>query len=248
MKKAILYVFHGSRLKQSNEEAILFFYSCKNFADFSIQHYSFLELASPTIEEGFEKCIQSGATEIAVVPVLLFSAGHAKKDIPLILSSVKKKYPEVIIRYGQTLSVREAMVDVIEEKVNDTINKSGITNQKFRLILIGRGSKDQEMQRNFQQLTKMVENRLQTKVDYCFLTAAQPLFKDVLENVQVKQDETIIFVPYLLFKGLLLKGIERDLQKVNGNVLLTDYIGQNEKVQKLVVERANEAFLQSAFG
>lgn len=245
MKKGILYIFHGSRRHQSNKEAIQFFHSSSKLAPISIQHYSFLELAAPTIEEGFEKCVDNGATEISVVPVLLFSAGHAKKDIPNVLIKLKKKYPQVTIRYGQPLGVHEAMIDVIEEKIDKAIKVFKLKNQNIKFIIIGRGSKDEEMQRDFQQMAQMVERRLGQKTEYCFLTAAKPLFQDVLKNLTNEHDETIVFVPYLLFTGLLLKGIERELQKSNKSFFLTEHIGQHHNVQQLVVTRALEAFLES---
>ncbi|GAK00146.1 uroporphyrinogen-III methyltransferase [Geomicrobium sp. JCM 19055] len=41
------------------------------------QTYGFIELSSPTIAEAMNHCVQNGATEITVVPVLLLTAGHA---------------------------------------------------------------------------------------------------------------------------------------------------------------------------
>ncbi len=77
--KAILYICHGSRLKAAKEEAVAFITSCMNRVEVSIQEICFLELASPTIDEGFRTCVKRGATEIIVIPVFLLAAGHVKK-------------------------------------------------------------------------------------------------------------------------------------------------------------------------
>ncbi|MGM2836781.1 CbiX/SirB N-terminal domain-containing protein, partial [Bacillus cereus group sp. Bce025] len=55
--KAILYICHGSRLKAAKEEAVAFITSCMNRVEASIQEICFLELASPTIDEGFRTCV-----------------------------------------------------------------------------------------------------------------------------------------------------------------------------------------------
>lgn len=79
--KAILYICHGSRLKAAKEEAVAFITSCMNHVEASIQEICFLELASPTIDEGFRTCVKRGATEIIVIPVFLFSGRSCEKRI-----------------------------------------------------------------------------------------------------------------------------------------------------------------------
>ena len=48
-----------------------------------IQKIAFLELTKPTISDAVTETILEGATEIMIVPVLLFAAAHYKCDIPL---------------------------------------------------------------------------------------------------------------------------------------------------------------------
>lgn len=69
--KAVLYICHGSRLKAAKEEAVAFITSCMNRVEASIQEVCFLELASPTIDEGFRTCVKRGATEVIVIPVFI---------------------------------------------------------------------------------------------------------------------------------------------------------------------------------
>src|SRR5688500_8451642 len=42
----------------------------------------FLELAQPTIEEGLQRLAQRGVQRVLIIPLLLFTAGHAKQDVP----------------------------------------------------------------------------------------------------------------------------------------------------------------------
>lgn len=77
--KAVLYICHGSRLKTAKEEAIQFITSCMSRIEATIQEVCFLELANPSIEDGFRTCVKRGATEIIAIPVFLLAAGHVKK-------------------------------------------------------------------------------------------------------------------------------------------------------------------------
>ncbi|WP_243289931.1 sirohydrochlorin chelatase [Bacillus sp. FJAT-47783] len=245
MTKAVLYVFHGSRLKQTKEEALTFFNYCQQSAPFSIQYYAFLELSNPSIEEGVKQCIESGATEIAIIPILLFAAGHAKKDIPKILQKLKEQYPFVHLYYGKPLGVNESMVNTIVEKVESVIKKSRSLSKQIKLVMIGRGSRDVKMQENFQKLCSNVQKRLNLETKWCYLTAAEPTFQQMIKQVQKDAGNQYIFVPYLLFSGFLLKKIENELtsaQPSHGDWVLADYIGQHPNVHRLVVQRGEEAF------
>ncbi|MFP6334308.1 CbiX/SirB N-terminal domain-containing protein, partial [Bacillus subtilis] len=99
----VLYVSHGSRIKEATDEAISFIESVKQSIDIPLQEICFLELAQPDIQQGVEKLIAKGATEISVIPVLLLSAGHYFKDIPKEIDEIKTQYPEVTFTYGEPL-------------------------------------------------------------------------------------------------------------------------------------------------
>lgn len=246
MTKAVLYVFHGSRLHEAKEEAITFFHYCREQTSFQNEHYAFLELATPTIEEGVKQCIKDGAKQIAVVPVLLFSAGHAKKDIPSILSRLKEPYPYIEFLYGKPLGVHDWMVEIVVEKVKKAMILLGNKPKVRKIILIARGSKDENMQNDFNAICHQVEENVQIHTEGCYLTAAEPSFQRVVEEVKNRsKEEQYIFIPYFLFTGLLIKKIEKELrtqpQEANSWILM-DYIGQHRNIHLLVSIRAQEAF------
>ena len=66
--KAVLYICHGSRLKTAKEEAIQFITSCMSRIEGLFKKFV-LELANPSIEDGFRTCVKRGATEIIAIPV-----------------------------------------------------------------------------------------------------------------------------------------------------------------------------------
>ena len=80
--QAILYIGHGTRLAKGVAQCNTFIEQVKQRTPLSIQETAFLEIVEPSIEEGVKRCIEQGATKIAIIPLLLLTAHHAKLDIP----------------------------------------------------------------------------------------------------------------------------------------------------------------------
>src|ERR1051325_3043359 len=57
----------------------------------------FLEIRQPDMADAFDHLADRGAQHVAVMPLLLLAAGHAKRDIPASLARLTKKYPEIAI-------------------------------------------------------------------------------------------------------------------------------------------------------
>src|SRR5690625_7298954 len=82
-----------------------------------IQGICFLELAAPNISEGSAACVARGASKVAVVPILLLTAHHAKRDIPLEIEAGKIRYPHVVFTYGETFGVHTKIVDSLFDRL-----------------------------------------------------------------------------------------------------------------------------------
>lgn len=233
MKKAVLYVCHGSRLKEARDEAVDFITSCKAHVDAEIQEISFLELAEPSIQEGFAACVEKGATHIAVVPLLLLTAVHAKKDIPEEINTCMGEYPEIAVSYGRPIGVHEKLIESVILHLNSVVD---------HVVLIGRGSSDPAVKRDLGAIAEKVRQRSGMKtVQTCFLTACEPSFSGILEEMSATK-EPVLFIPYLLFTGLLMKDIQAKIKKSgNPHLQLGKYLGYNHLVREAFVERTHEA-------
>lgn len=112
---ALLVVAHGSRRQQSNDEVFQIAdklrVSCHD--DYSIVHSGFLELASPSIPDGIEQCINDGATHITVLPYFLNSGRHVVEDVPDIVKTVSQQHPGVDIVIAPHLGASPLMVDLL---------------------------------------------------------------------------------------------------------------------------------------
>ncbi|MGD7054405.1 sirohydrochlorin chelatase [Sutcliffiella horikoshii] len=239
MTRAILYVGHGTRSKKGAEEAKEFLGRVIARVDAPIQEVCFLELTEPFIPEGFERCVEKGATEITVVPIFLLTAGHIKEDIPEALEPLREKYPEVNVKIAPAFGVQERIVNAISELVRAAVGKVDAADS---VLLVGRGSSDPAIHEAFSEIRTGIAERLGvSRVDVCYLAATTPLFAEGIEEISVDAADRVLVVPYLLFAGLLLSEVEREVRKrkrVGQDVLLIEPLSRHEVIQDIVVERA----------
>ncbi len=77
---------------------------------------AFLELAEPDIPTAVERLYQSGVRQLVVVPILIFSAGHAQKDIPDAVESAASPFGMRILRQCSSLCLDPTIVALSAER------------------------------------------------------------------------------------------------------------------------------------
>lgn len=75
-----------------------------------------MELAHPTVAEGFAACVAAGATEIVVHPYLLASGRHAEEDIPRLAAEAARAHPGVRYAVTPPLGVHPKLGEVVLER------------------------------------------------------------------------------------------------------------------------------------
>lgn len=226
---AVLYVCHGSRVKEGADQAVAFIERCKKNLDVPIQEVCFLELAYPTIEQGFEACIEQGATRIAIVPLLLLTAAHAKHDIPEEIHKVYERYPQVEVLYGEPFGVDERVVDILVERINETnVDK----HEDSMVLLVGRGSSDPAVKKDFNEIAQLLKGKGAFKeVSTCYLAAAAPNLKEGLHLAKQTSYKQVFVLPYLLFTGILMNEIKEELEQLSTDdqqFILANYLGYHD--------------------
>ncbi|PLT32942.1 sirohydrochlorin chelatase [Bacillus sp. V5-8f] len=239
---AILYICHGSRVKKACEEAISFVKACMKDNPAPIQEYCFLELAEPTIEEAYKRCVERGATRIIVVPILLLTAVHAKEDIPNELKRIGTAFPDVHMVYGRPIGVHPYMIDILVERISETGKK---VDEDSVVLIIGRGSSDPDVKRDLSEIAGLLKQKTGvSKVETCFLTAAEPSFEEALETVKESSFKKVFIIPYLLFTGILMNSIQQTIKKSfpdgEKEYVLCNYLGYHPLIGEILQERVEE--------
>jgi len=113
--QALVLIAHGSRRQASNQEVMDLASRLQQSAgdSYPLIEPGFLELASPSIPEAIESCIQSGATSVVVVPYFLAAGRHVVEDIPQIVKPVAEQHPDVTIRISEHIGLSDSMTRLI---------------------------------------------------------------------------------------------------------------------------------------
>ncbi len=114
-RTGLLVVGHGSRRAEANEtlRAVAALVAARG--SFHAVGPAFLELASPTIPEGYADMVAAGCDEVVVHPYFLYPGNHSTLDIPAALASCTD-VPWVVT---EPLGVHPALVDVVLDRVRE---------------------------------------------------------------------------------------------------------------------------------
>ncbi len=125
----ILLVGHGTRDPQG---IACFHQTAKLFRQHAVQHglagpiaFSFLELAEPSIADGFRQLARAGARRVLVVPVLLFAAGHAKVDIPGEVSAASQQVGLQVTGQTQPLEWQSSLLELSALRFQHALDQPG---------------------------------------------------------------------------------------------------------------------------
>lgn len=239
--QALLFVGHGSRIREAQAQASEFITSCMKLKPVPIQEMCFLELASPSVPEGVSSCIERGATQIAIIPIFLLAADHVKKDIPLIIEGLSKQYPHVTFTYGQEIGLHNRMIDLLLERITE---KGKPDPSQSILILVGRGSSDPSVIQSMEIIKNRLKNRkLFNSVETSYLAAAAPSFEVALEQASKSGYKKVYVLPYLLFTGILMKSMQKTVSRytsTNQKMILCNYLGFHPILKEIISDRVEE--------
>lgn len=241
--QGILYISHGSRIKEATSEAMACITAVKQQINIPLQAVCFLELAEPNVSQGIDYLVSKGATRIAVVPVLLLRAGHYYKDIPQAITHAKKKYERVTFTIGQPLGVQDRLIDILVERIEETEIK---VKKDAKILVIGRGSHHPETKKNIEYIGKKLQEKTNVScVEVCFLAACEPSFDQAFQSSLKGNNSQIFIVPYLWFTGILVHSIKQKINETthtNKDIVLCQYLSDHPTMKQALKERVYESF------
>ncbi len=121
MRSAYLLIAHGSREKESNQAFEEFTSHLKSRFPGRYVQPAYLELAQPSIPAAIGSCIEQGAEEIFVIPMMLFPGRHVKEDIPRYIQEAKEKHRHIDFHYAGPLSDHPLMLELVDEKAKSLL-------------------------------------------------------------------------------------------------------------------------------
>ncbi|MFV9510164.1 sirohydrochlorin chelatase [Tepidibacillus sp. LV47] len=251
--EAILFVAHGSRDAEGNEEVFGFTekvaQKIREIKSVPIIETCFLELTTPTVAEGIDQCIRQGATKVALVPIILFSAGHAKIHIPYEIDQAKGKYPDVTFTYGRPIAIHEVTLQILSDRLKEIgfQGESGEQRKNEAILLVGRGSSDPDANSDLYKIMRLLWERTPVKwVEPAFMGITEPTFTEGIERCIATGAKNIYILPFFLFTGILIKRMDQMIEHYqqlypNRKIKRAPYLGLDHKLIDVLTDRAFEA-------
>ena len=117
METAILIISHGSKSAKTKEEVSALTEKLRNkFNDYYLD-FAFLEIETPNIPDGLNKCVSQGVKKVIIVLNFLNSGKHVDKDIPEIIAQVEKKVPHVEFLITRPIGQHEGIVHLFTDLI-----------------------------------------------------------------------------------------------------------------------------------
>ena len=120
-KQALLLIDHGSTRDDANDLLPRVARMVRDMSDFEIVCYAHMELAEPTIQQGFDTCVAAGATEVIVHPYFLSPGRHSVSDIPRMVAEAAAKYAGVSYRLTEPLGLDPKIGELILKRVRESL-------------------------------------------------------------------------------------------------------------------------------
>ena len=163
-----------------------------------------LELAEPTIAEGLRSLVRAGSRRVRAVPLVLFAAGHAKRDIPRAGRS-GTRHPGVTVDQAPHLGCHPEVARLSERRYEQAVAEyRPLPQAESMLVLVGRGSNDPEATAEMRRFCDCRSAQLKCHMQMAFIALAEPRLDDVLQRATRSRMARIVVQPHLLFAGQLL--------------------------------------------
>lgn len=230
-KPVLVLAGHGSRDPEGNLAFRRFAASFRRRTGRACR-VGFLDHARPTLDEAIRRAARS-ARPVTVAPVILFAAGHVKRDIP-----------EAVRRSGGSVRCAEP-VGLHPEMLGILAARAGAAPEA--LLLMGRGSSDPEANGDCLKLGRLLWERLRPSlVEVCFIGITRPSLPEGLERCARLGARRIRVLPYLLCTGVLHKRVARILgafRDAHPGIALSEApeIGDEPGLVRAVAERIRKA-------
>ena len=137
----ILVVGHGSRRQEANDDVREATRQIATRGPFACVEPAFLEIVSPTIEEGFATLVERGASHVIIHPYFLSPGRHTRGDIPFNVHAAASQHPGVTYQITEPLAAHDSVIAASIERILEA-KKPSIGERRGKVYLVGAGPGD----------------------------------------------------------------------------------------------------------
>lgn len=214
----------------------------------------YLEVIEPSIAVAVDRLAARGCRELVAAPLLLFKAGHARRDVPEALVAAAAG-AGVRFWMAEPFGCHPEIVALARRRRAEALPpRADGAAERAVLVMVGRGASDPETPAQLRQFTAATLDGADAgrfvAVAMGFVSAARPPLDEALAAAAARADAAgvrrVVVQPHLLFSGHVEQQVAAAVARARGLAPHLDWmqverLGADEQVARAVVERAAEA-------
>lgn len=115
--RGILLIDHGSRRAEANALLNEVVGRVKaRLGEGAIVELAHMEIAEPTIAQGFTRCVEQGASVIVAHPFMLAPGRHVQEDLPRLVAEAAASHGGVRFVLAAPLGSHDGVIDAVVER------------------------------------------------------------------------------------------------------------------------------------
>lgn len=244
-KDGLLLVGHGSRCHLSVQEMQSLGDMVADELPSTAIEVGFLEMNDPPAGEAIDRLAESGCDRVAVLPLVLLGAGHAKNDTPAVVIEARERHPGIDFRFGAPLGVAREPVELLGKSVV-AAGGAGLP-----LLVLARGSSDPDANSDAYKAARLVAEWAGSPfVNVGFSGITGPSVSEAAEAMARLGHSRVAVAWWFLCHGRLVDRGRAELAEAFAiagiEQIDAGYIGPDRALVPLVVRRYRDALGRSA--
>ena len=248
-KQGLLLVGHGTRNEAGRREFLEVASLVAARRDHWAVEPSFLELATPRIEQGVAQLVDQQIEQLTVMPLLLFAAGHAKQDIPSAVATALASQFALSSEQAPHLGCHRAILELSRLRFQQALatlpaDGPSVPADQTLLLLVGRGSRDASATAEMHEFARLRAAQTPVgRVECCFFAMARPSLEEMLPRIATMPYWRVVVQPHLLFQGELLTALSERVRRFAAlhpqqQWIVTEHLGPHRLLAEAIVELA----------
>src|SRR5688572_5129739 len=153
--QSLVIVDHGSRSPDGTLDEMLDLVRASLGATWLVRG-AHLEILEPDLPSAIDACVNEGAHDVIVAPLLISMGRHASRDIPRLVEQARERHPTVRFSVAPALGADRALADLLLARAGlmheHVIVREDEHGQRYELERFGSGAQAQEKLRAYESL------------------------------------------------------------------------------------------------
>ena len=117
----VILVDHGSKVAASNQLLETIAANYLHHSNWTIVEPAHMELAEPSIDTAFGKCIELGAKYVVVMPYFLGPGRHSSQDIPRLSAAASETHGNIPFQVTAPLGIHQLLLEVVDQRISEAL-------------------------------------------------------------------------------------------------------------------------------